>query len=95
MTDAAFDLAEPRLEKSPGTPLSAISLLDAHDAVLKAFPFEGDLRVRHLWSQGRTSRYRANWYRPVEGEVRVVHSLFLRIEKTSDGLIVQNETAGS
>ncbi|HOW72513.1 MAG TPA: hypothetical protein PKY77_18085 [Phycisphaerae bacterium] len=95
MTDAASDVARRAIGKTPSVQAPAVSPLDAYDAVLKAFPFEGDLRVRHLWSQGRASRYRANWSRPVAGEVRIVQSRFVRIERTSDGLVVQDETVGS
>ncbi|MBP7933475.1 MAG: hypothetical protein KA354_02395 [Phycisphaerae bacterium] len=95
MTDAALDVARRTMGKTPSATAPAVSPLDAYHAVLKAFSFEGDLQVRHLWSQGKASRYRANWSRPVAGEVRIVLSRFLRIESTNDGLIVQDETAGS
>lgn len=95
MTDVIHKLAEPRRGKTPRSPLSAISASDAHDAVLQTFPFEGELRIRHLWSNGNMGKYRANWYRVIEGELRVAQSRFLCIEKTNDGLIVRDETARS
>jgi hypothetical protein len=95
MPDALTDLAEPQMGKTPTSPSASIPAREVQDAVRKVFAFEGDLRVRYLWSRDGIGRYRANWFRPVEGEVRVVRSLFLCIERTHDGLVVHNETAGS
>jgi len=42
---------------------------------------------------GTARRFRANWFREVDGETKVVKSLFLCVARAEDGLIVQNETA--
>ena len=40
----------------------------------------------------RIARYRANWFRLVDGEMKIVTSMLLGIRKTVDGLVVQDET---
>ncbi len=92
MLDATADIAEPRVKKTPGVAPAVVPSQDAQEAIRKAFPYEGDLRVRHLWSARGIARYRANWYRQVEGGIRIVKSLFLGITKTADGIVVQDET---
>ena len=93
MFDTLADIAEPRVEKTPSALSAVVSAQEARDAILATFPYEGDLRVRHLWSGHGVARYRANWFRQVEGQMRIVTSLFLGITRTADGLVVQNETA--
>ncbi len=94
MLNVLADLAEPRVEKVPDAATAAVSAHEAQDAIRKAFPYEGDLRIRHLWSGHGINRYRANWFRQVDGEMKIVTSLFVGITRTADGLAVQNETAG-
>ncbi len=91
--DALADIPEPRVEKKPSTLCSDVLAQEAQNVIHKAFPYEGDLLVRHLWSTDGISRFRANWVRQVDGKMRVVRSLFLCITRTKDGLVVQNETA--
>ena len=62
------------------------------NAILRAFPYEGDLRGRHLWTEGGVTHCRANWYRQVDGETRITRSLFVHVTTTSDGLVVQDKT---
>ena len=94
MLDALADnIAEPRVEKTPSDLSAVVTAQEAQDAVRKAFPYEGDLRVRPLWSGHGAARYRANWFRQVDGETRVVKSMFLSITRTADVLVVQDETA--
>ena len=93
MFDTLADIAEPRVEKTPSALSAVVSAREAQDAILAAFPYEGDLRVRHLWSGNGVARYRANWFRQVDGQMKIVTSLFLGITRTADGLVVQNETA--
>ncbi|MHC4477477.1 MAG: hypothetical protein ACYTEL_17655 [Planctomycetota bacterium] len=80
------------IEKTPSATPSALPARQVQDAILQAFPYEGDLRVRHLWSTNGITHYRANWYRQVDGETTITRSLFLHVTKTSDGLVVQDET---
>jgi len=93
MPDAVVDIVRPPGEETPSAPRSAVLAREAQDAIGKAFPYEGDLRVRYLWSSHGATRYRANWLRRTDGEMRVVKSLFLCITRTKDGLVVQDETA--
>ncbi len=92
MRDAVVDIPDPCAKKrstlSGGAPAQ-----EAQDAMRKAFPYEGDLRVRLLWSGSGIEKYRANWFGQVDGRMRVVKSLFLSLARTKDGLVVQNETA--
>ena len=92
MMAALADITEPRVEKTPSATPSALHARQVQDAILQAFPYEGDLRVRHLWSRNGVTHYRANWYRQVDGETRITRSLFVNVTKTSDGLVVQDET---
>jgi hypothetical protein len=93
MADTLANLAESRVAKSSRSLSADASAQEAQEAVRAAFPYEGDLRLRHLWSGRGVARYRANWFRQVDGETRLVTSLFLGIRRTADGLVVQNETA--
>ena len=88
---ALADIAEPRVEKTPSAS-SAVLAQEVRDAILNAFPYEGDLRGRHLWSENGVTYCRANWYRLVDGETRITKSLFVKVTKTADGLVVQDET---
>lgn len=93
MFDTLADIAEPRVEKTPSDLSAVVSVQEAQDAIRKAFPYEGDLRVRHLWSGHGVARVRANWFRQVDNEMKIVTSLFLGITRTVGGLVVQDETA--
>ncbi|HNT36179.1 MAG TPA: hypothetical protein PKH07_14430 [bacterium] len=93
MVDTPAHSAKPQVKRAPSTPSAVVSAQEAQEAIRAAFPYEGDLRVRHLWSGNGVARYRANWFRQVEGEMKVVTSLFIGITRTADGLVVQNETA--
>ena len=93
MPDALADITGPRMEKTPSALSSVVPAQEAQDAIRKAFPYEGELRVRDLWSGDGIARYRANWFREADGRTRVVRSLFLCITRTADGLVVQDETA--
>ncbi len=93
MPDALADIPEPQVEKKPGTLSSGVPAQEAQEAIRKAFPYEGELRVRSLWSGNGVGRYRANWFGQVDGRTTVVKSLFLCVTRTKDGLVVQNETA--
>ena len=93
MLDALDHNSEPRTEKAPTDLFAVVPAKEAQDAIRKAFPYEGDLRVRHLWSGHGVARYRANWFRQVNGGMKIVTSLFLGITRTVDGMVVQDETA--
>jgi hypothetical protein len=93
MSNVIAETTEPRVDIKPRAPFCAVPAHEAQDAILKAFSYEGDLRVRHLWSRHATAQYRANWFRQVDGEMRVTTSLFLSVTKTPDGLVVLDETA--
>lgn len=90
MTRPLADIIEPRVAVGPAP---AVDAQEAQEAIRRAFPYEGDLRVRHLWTTRGISRFRANWFREVEGRAMSVKSLFLCITKTADGLVVQDQTA--
>jgi hypothetical protein len=92
MRNAVADIPEPQVERR-STLSSGVLVQEAQEAIRQAFPYEGDLRVRHLWSGQGVTRCRANWFREVDGETKVVKSLFLCVARAEDGLIVQNETA--
>ena len=65
---------------------------EAWNAIAKTFAFEGDLRIKPLWSNRDAAQFRANWFRKIEGENRITHSLFVRVLKTPDGLLVGDDT---
>jgi hypothetical protein len=90
MLDALADLGQPQV-KSPVS--SGAPAQEVQEAIRKAFPYEGELRVRRLWSGHDTEKYRANWFGLVDGRMRVAKSLFLSVARTKDGLVVQDATA--
>jgi hypothetical protein len=92
MLDALDHNSEPWTENAPTDLSSVVPAQEAQDAIRKGFPYEGDLRVRYLWSGHGGARYRANWFREVDGEVKLVTSLFLTLTNTEDGLVVQDGT---
>ena len=92
MLNAPADIREPQVEKKPSTLSSGVLAQEAQNVIRKAFPYEGDLRVRHLWSTDGFSRFRANWFCEEDGKMRMVKSLFLCVTRVEDGLVVQNET---
>ena len=93
MVDAPADIPEPQVGKKPDTLSSGVLAQEAQNVIRKAFPYEGDLRVRHLWTTDGFSRFRANWFREVDGRTMIVKSLFLSVARTADDLAVQDETA--
>lgn len=87
-------VAKTNVKKAPSA-LSSVALPDtdkARDTIRKAFPYEGDLRVRVLWSGDGIMRCRANWFRQVAGETVIVRSLFLSIMSATGDLVVKDET---
>ena len=92
MPDALADNTEPRMEKAPTDLSAVVPAQEAQDAIRRAFPCEGDLRVRVLWSSHGVTKCRATWFRQADGEVSLVKSLFLGITRTKDGLVVLDET---
>ena len=93
MPDAIAETREAQSEQKPTALSSGVPAQETLEAIQKAFPYEGDLRVRHLWSGNGIARHRANWFGQVDGRMRLVKSLFLCLTRTKDGLVVQNETA--
>ncbi len=93
MLDAPADIPEPQVEKKPNTLSAVVPAQEAQGAIRRSFPYEGDLRVRHLWSMDGFSRFRANWFREEDGKTMIVKSLFLCVTRVEDGLVVQDETA--
>ena len=93
MLDAPADIPEPRVEKKPKSLSTGVLAHEAQNVIRKAFLYEGDLRVRHLWTTDGFSRFRANWFREVDSKTMIVKSLFLCVTRVEDGLVVQNETA--
>ena len=93
MLNAPADILEPQVEKKPSTLSPGVLAQEAQNVIRKAFPYEGDLRVRHLWSTDGFSRFRANWFCEEDGKTILVKSLFLCVTRVEDGLVVQNETA--
>ena len=91
MPDAVARVPEPRAKKKT-TLSSGVPSQEAEEEIRKAFPYTGDLRVRFLWAAGGIEKYRANWFGQVDGQMRIVQSLFLSLARTEDGLILQNET---
>ena len=92
MLNALALISEPRTEKAPTDLSAVVPAQEAQDAIRKAFPCEGDLSVRHLWSTDGFSRFRANWFREEGGKTMIVKSLFLCATRTKNGLVVQDET---
>ena len=92
MPDAPADITEPPMEKGPNALSSTVLAQEAQGAIRRAFPHEGDLRVRALWSTDGVSRFRANWFREENGKTMLVKSLLLGIKKTVDGLVVRDKT---
>jgi len=48
--DALAHISKPRTKKAPTELSAVVPAQEAQEAIRKAFPIEGDLRVRHLWS---------------------------------------------
>lgn len=92
MLKAPAHSSEPRAEKAPTDDSAVVPAQEAHNAIRKAFPCDGILRLHHLWSAGHFARFRANWFREADGKTMIVKSLLLGIEKTVDGLVVRDET---
>ena len=92
MRNAVADIPEPQVDRR-STLSSGVPAQEALEAIRQAIPYEGDLRVRHLWSGQGVTRCRANWFRQVDGTMKVVKSLFLGVRRTADGLVVHDETA--
>ena len=92
MLDALDHNSEPRTEKAPTDLSAVVPAKEAQGAIRRAFPYEGDLRVRHLWSGHGVARFRANWFREEDGKTMIVKSLFLCATRTKNGLVVQDET---
>ena len=93
MPDALADNTEPRMEKAPTDLSVVVPAQEAQDAIRKAFPCQGDLRIRHLWSTNGFSRFRANWFREADGKMVIVKSMFLCVTRTTDDWTVQDKTA--
>ena len=93
MPDALADNIEPRMEKAPTDLSAVVAAQEAQGAIRRAFPYEGDLRVRHLWSTDGFSRFRANWFCEEDGKPMIVKSLFLCVARTTDDWAVQDKTA--
>ena len=92
MRNAVADIPVPEVEK-PNAFSSSMLAQEAQGAIRRAFPCEGDLRVRYLWSTDGGSRFRANWFREVDGKTMIVKSLLLCVTRAEDGLVAQDETA--
>jgi len=92
MTKTVAHIAKSRAEQTSSDLSALMPAQEVKDAIIAAFPFEGDLRVRHISSGHGVASYRANWFRQVEGGMKIVTSLFLGITRTADGLVVRNET---
>lgn len=92
MRDVSADIAEPRVNKTLGALSGVVPAQEAEDAIRKAFPCEGNLRVHHLWSTNGLSRFRVNWFHEENGKTMIVKSLFLGLTRTVDGLVVRDET---
>lgn len=93
MTKTVAHIAKPRVEQTSSDLSAVMSTQEVQDAIRAAFPYEGDLRVRHICTGHGVARYRANWFRQVDGGMKIVTSLFLGIMRTKDGLVVRDETA--
>jgi len=92
MPDAVAHKSKRRTKKAPADRSAGVSAQEAHEAIRKAFPFEGDLRVRRLWSIDGLSRFRANWFHDETGASMIVKSLFLWATRTENGLAVKDKT---
>ena len=93
MPDAPADTPELPMEKRPNDLSPIVPAQEAQGAIRRAFPYEGDLRLRHLWSTDGFSRFRANWFREEDGKTVIVKSLFLCVARTTDDFAIQDETA--
>ncbi len=93
MLDATTETAGPPKEKASTDRSSGVPVQEAQEAIRKAFPYDGELRVRHLWSTDGLSRFRANWFRGQDGQMTIAKSLFLCSTRTPSGLVFQDATA--
>lgn len=59
------------------------------------FEHPSRLDVRHLWTTGRVSFVRANWWTERGGISRISRSAFVRVEATDDGWQVRDMTVRS
>lgn len=65
------------------------------DAIAIAF-FENRHRldIRHLWTRGRVSSFRVNWWAlPTGGQPAIRRSAFVQVERTAAGLVVHDNTS--
>lgn len=60
------------------------------------FENEARLDIRHLWTKGDVSMFRVNWWTTTHaGEPRIFRSAFVAVEKTLEGLVLQDRTCRS
>lgn len=59
------------------------------------FEHPSRIDVRHLWTTGRVSYVRVNWWSESRGVSRITRSAFVRVEATDDGWSVRDMTARS
>jgi hypothetical protein len=57
---------------------------------------EGRLDIRHLWTKGDVSMFRVNWWTNTHaGAPRIYRSAFVAVEKTLEGLVLEDRTCRS
>ncbi len=59
------------------------------------FEHPSRIDVRPLWTRGRASFVRVNWWSELGGISRITRSAFIRVEPTDDGWTVIDMTARS
>lgn len=59
------------------------------------FEHPNRIDVRHLWTTGRTSFVRVNWWSENCGVSRITRSAFVRVEATDDGWVIEDMTVRS
>lgn len=92
MPDLMAETTQPPKGKPPTDSSPVVPVQEAHEAIRKAFPNEGELKVRHLWSANGCSRFRANWFRGQDGGMTIAKSLWLCLTRTGGGLVVTDDT---
>ena len=71
---------QPGTAKASDAVDAVITAQEAQDAIRREFPCAGELRIHHLWSADGVSRFRANWFRPIDRTTMIVKSLLLGIK---------------
>jgi len=61
-------------------------------AIQRAFLFEGNMIVRHLYTAQEVGRYRVNWYQDSDNGTFIAQSKFVSVQRVDDVLQIRDMT---